>query len=170
MRFRILASILTLALAGIASATPIKFTYTGTGSGDLSGTAFSNAAFTISALGDTSARQDDSAGYFIDHINASIDIAGVGNVAFITGTRTFVNNLAGIVGFSRAGATGQDLYNGPFEYGIDWDMLSDLGPITGTFGLFQWDMGAVDTSGAVPPAYPYWHQRHTFTERNPPPV
>jgi aryl-alcohol dehydrogenase-like predicted oxidoreductase len=28
----------------------------------------------------------------------------------------------------------------------------------------------LDAASAVPPAYPYWHQRHTFAERNPPPV
>jgi len=28
----------------------------------------------------------------------------------------------------------------------------------------------LDAASAVRPAYPYWHQRRTFTQRNPPPV
>jgi len=28
----------------------------------------------------------------------------------------------------------------------------------------------LDTASAVAPAYPYWHQRRTFLDRNPPPV
>ena len=28
----------------------------------------------------------------------------------------------------------------------------------------------LDTASAVAPAYPYWHQRRTFLDRNPPPI
>ena len=31
-------------------------------------------------------------------------------------------------------------------------------------------MAKLDAASAVSPAYPYWHQRGTFPERNPPPV
>ena len=149
MRFRIIASILALSLAGIAAATPIKFTYTGTGSGALAGSAFSDAAFTITSFGDTDDRQSFSGGFSLDHISATIDISGVGTFAFITATRTFVNNSIGVLGFSRAGVSLNDLYNGP-SGGIDWDMLSDLGPVSGTFSLLQWALSPViDTSGGV---------------------
>ena len=31
-------------------------------------------------------------------------------------------------------------------------------------------LGTLDAADAVPLTYPYWHQRLTFTDRNPPPV
>jgi hypothetical protein len=31
-------------------------------------------------------------------------------------------------------------------------------------------MTRLDAASAVPPVYPYWHQRMTMAERNPPPV
>jgi aryl-alcohol dehydrogenase-like predicted oxidoreductase len=31
-------------------------------------------------------------------------------------------------------------------------------------------IAALDAASAQVPAYPYWHQRGTFPERNPPPV
>jgi len=42
-------------------------------------------------------------------------------------------------------------------------------------GAVGWKLSAaqiakLDAASAVPPAYPYWHQRGTFPERNPPPV
>ena len=120
MRLRIVASLFALAFAGMASAVPIKFVYTGTGSGSLDGVDFSSVTFTITSLGDTDDRQTYSAGYFIDHASASIDISGIGTVMFTTATRTFVNNLAQVVGFSRAGEFGADLYNGPFEFPTGW--------------------------------------------------
>lgn len=152
MRVRIIAAILALSFAGIASATPIKFTYTGTGSGALAGTAFSDAAFTITSLGDTDDRQSFSGGFSIDHISATIDISGVGTFAFITATRTFINNSIGVLGLSRASPGIGDLYDGPYNgalLGTSWDMLSDLGPVAGPFNLIQWSTYAVDTSGGV---------------------
>jgi aryl-alcohol dehydrogenase-like predicted oxidoreductase len=42
-------------------------------------------------------------------------------------------------------------------------------------GAVGWKLGAeqmakLDAASAFTPAYPYWHQRNTFLERNPPPV
>jgi hypothetical protein len=149
MRFRLIAAVLALSLAGVASADPIRFVYTGTGSGSLNGTNFSGAAFTITALGDTADRQSFSSGFFIDHTSAMIEIAGVGTVAFVTATRTFMNNASMVLGFSRAGTGGADLYNGPFQTtGTTWDMLSDFST-SGTFGLLQWTFTNVDTTGGV---------------------
>lgn len=140
-------------LAGSVSAhaVPITFTHSGFGSGSLDGVAFGSSSFTITATGDTSARQTVSGvGFFIDHLAASIAISGMGSVSFVTPTRTFVNNSLSIVGFSRAGLAGADLFNGPFNAGFaTWDMLSSIGPVSGSASLLQWLLSPVDTNGGV---------------------
>jgi PEP-CTERM motif-containing protein len=124
-----------------AAAEPITFIFTGMGSGSLNGTAFSSSAFTITGHADTLARSSDAGPgvYYTDHLTADIDIAGLGDFAFLTPTRTFVNTGASIVGFSRAGASGLDLYDGPQDSALaTWDMLSAIGPISGSAQIQQW--------------------------------
>jgi hypothetical protein len=125
-----------------AAAEPITFTFTGTGSGSLDGAAFSASAFTITGHSDTTARMETSEGsgvFWTDHLTADIDIAGLGDFAFVTPTRTFLNTGSSIVGFSRAGASGNDLYDGPSDPAFaTWDMLSAIGPISGTARILQW--------------------------------
>lgn len=140
-----------LAMGSAAQAVEIHYTHTGFGSGTLGGTSFgavAPAAFTIKAVGDTDNIVDLGGGYFSnDNLSASISIAGVGSFNFITATRYFSNG--GTVGFSRAGAFGYDLFNGPAL--AAWDMASSVGPIVGTGELMQWGSayGAIDTSGGV---------------------
>ena len=134
--------------ASPAAAAPVTFIHTGSGSGSLEGVPFDVSAFSITASGDTGNRTAfDSSGYFIDHDAASIDIAGLGTLTFLTDTRTFVNNGSSIVGFSRAGVSGADLFNGPQDSAFaTWDMLSSIGPISGTAGLLQWTLSPVETN------------------------
>lgn len=143
-----LAAALALGVAGVAttaSAVPITFEHTGASSngitGTINGNAFTTTSFTITATADT----DDVQGVFVNHLTASINIDGVGVFNFLTGTRTFAN--AGIIGFSRAGNGGADLYNGPAL--VAYDLMSNLGPITGMADLLQWTNSAVNTSGGV---------------------
>lgn len=162
MRYRVgrtLASLAAVALLGIASApsfaAPISFVHHSSGaggaSGSLNGVAFNGVSFTITAEGDTAARESFAEGFFIDHISASISIPSVGDFDFITPTRTFVNNTNQIVGFSLAGITGADLFNGPTDAALGtWDMLKSLqGTVTGTGELLQWAGANVQTSGGV---------------------
>jgi hypothetical protein len=146
---------LTMSLAACSYADIITFTQTGVGSGTIGATTFTNAAFTITDIGNTANRTAVPLGFFIDDTSASILINGVGTFGFLTGTRTFVNNSVGngTVGFSRAGTAGDDLFDGPSNavFGT-WDMLSSIGPISGTGFLQQWDpaaFGAVNTTGGV---------------------
>ena len=64
------------------------------------------------------------------HLGRRSDIAGLGHASdFITGTRTFVNQGNSIVGFSRAGAGGLDLFNGPVNSAFEtYDLLTSIGP------------------------------------------
>lgn len=146
----ILAAILFLfAYAVDASAVAITFTHSGNGSGTVGSNSFTNADFTFTAVGDTNDRDPYSAGWFIDHISASVSIDGLGIFDLITGTRTFVNNGLSLVGFSLAGIGGSDLFNGPVDASFEtWDMLSAIGPITGEGSLLQWgDLTSFDTDG-----------------------
>ena len=152
MRYSILAIVFVFmtTLAINAGATTISYTDTGDGSGTLNDVAFSDSAFTITAIGDTSNRASFGDGYYIDNSSASIDITGSGTYTFLTATRFFVNNSGQIVGFSRAGINGADLYNGPTNSAFaTWDMLSSIGPISGSGGLMQWSSGDVDTTGGI---------------------
>jgi PEP-CTERM motif len=155
-----LSGLAAVALLGIVAppsfAVPIEFSHhaaaNGTGTGSLAGVPFGGVGFEITAKGDTNQRQMYGDGYFIDHISASISIPSVGNFVFITPTRTFVNTTTGEVGFSRAGASGADLYQGPTDDDFKaWDMLTSIGPINGNGEgeLLQWADIAVVTSGGV---------------------
>ncbi len=55
------------------------------------------------------------------------------------------------VGFSREpGAGGADLFNGPSHAQFaTWDMLSPIGPISGSGYLLQWHYSPIDTTGGI---------------------
>lgn len=152
--FAVVASVVG-AVAGSASAAQITFVHESSGSGTIGTQSFGATApvnFTITATGDTTAAQSFGDGFWIDHVSASISIAGVGTFDILTGTRTFVYNLGQVVGFSRAGGTGLDLLNGPrlFPELGTWDMTTSLGPITGAGEIIQWNANPnINTSGGV---------------------
>jgi len=128
----------------------ITITHTGVGSGTIGSIAVTDAAFTITDVGDTASRQSYLDGYSIDDTSASIDISGVGTFDFTTGTRTFVNNTFDEIGFSRAGIDGADLFDGPVNSAFGtWGMLTSIGPTDGTGSLLQWSLSPVDTTGGV---------------------
>ena len=149
---RIAAATTVLASLG-AAASPITFIHTGSGSGSLAGTAFANAAFTITSTADTANLQSCGATcVYVDHATSSINLLGVGVLDFITATRTFfVDAAIDVVGFSRDGANGLDLFNGPSNAALDgYDLASSIGPVAGTGELLQWTgFGDVDTSGGL---------------------
>lgn len=136
--------------AAPALAVPIEFTHFGSGSGTIDGVGFTST-FTIIAVGNTDDRLSMFGdGYFIDHLSAVITIDGVGTYDFITPTRTFVNSSFQLVGFSRAGLFGADLFNGPADpFFASWDMTTSTGFISGAGSLLQWDFEDVMTSGGV---------------------
>lgn len=144
------ALVLAVGAASVCAA-PVTFTHRGFAgeiTGSIDGVAFTTDEFVITATSDTAARMSFANGFFIDHLTAQIVIENVGSFDFITPTRTFVNNTGEIVGFSRAGATGADLFNGPTDNDFAaWDMLTSIGPIAGAGQLLQWTLSAVSTDG-----------------------
>ena len=111
-----LVAIIALMTLGMteAPAGMIMFTHEGNGSGTLADNPFPVSHFVITAVGDTDNRASFLNGWSIDHSWAAISIDGVGDFEFLTGTRTFVVNY-GMVGFSRAGINGSDLFDGPID-------------------------------------------------------
>jgi hypothetical protein len=142
-----IASVFLAVASFTANASAIQFIYTGTGSGSLGGETFSQVAFTLTQYSDTTALQSCGGSCkFIDATSATVSIDGVGSYSFITGTRTFDNR--GLVGFSRAGIGGIDLYN-VFNVGTSYDMVSAIGPVFGNASLIQWGHQPVLTSAGT---------------------
>lgn len=164
--FVVIASALLISMSiNHADADPVIFSHSGTGSGSIGGVTFSSAEFRITAHADTSNVQNDAfnTGLYINHDFSSIHIAGVGEFNFVSGTRTFVNNISGDVGFSRATIPGKivsgvDLFNGPLgsDDFYSWDMLSSINKSANNGELFYWEsnifvpaLSPVITSGGV---------------------
>jgi len=151
MKRLIMVFLLMAVSACPALADPMIFTHEGSGSGTLDGSPFGASDFVITAFGDTVNRLSFGVGWYIGHSSASISIDGVGDFDLLTGTRTFVNNGVYKVGFSRATGGGADLFTGPesLQFGT-WDMLSPIGPISGSGILQQWTVSPqIDTTGGV---------------------
>src|SRR5262249_34690468 len=147
----------------ITTATPIQFTWTGMmDNGTLNGTDFPSSNFTITAIGDTSSRihygSPTPNSYSIDNTSSTVTIDGIGTLQVLSATKTFVNNSAGgkVVGYSRPGTAGADLFDGPKDTAfLSWDMLSSIGPISGTGTVLQWDVftsplyGLINTNAGI---------------------
>jgi hypothetical protein len=139
-----------LVLATALHAESITFIHEGVGTGTLDGVGFLDADFRITGVGDTDDRLTFGAGWWIGHDHASIWIEGVGTSDFLVPTRSFVNNGVRIVGFSRSGGDGADLFLGPNDDELgEWFMESGFGPIEGTGSLVQWEMGDIMTTGGL---------------------
>lgn len=126
-----------------AYATTEIYTISGTGSGSLNGSAFSNAAFTFTLTGDPATLQTLGLTTQIDPlISATAAIGGFSPVTFNLVTRLGENNVA--VFFSRTGID-YDLFD--FLLGSPINLASSFGPVTGTniFALNQFTN--VATSG-----------------------
>ena len=139
--------ILTLAVAVDTQADQITFVYTGSGSGTIGATSFSNADFVITAISDTANRFKpyfDETSYFLFHDYTSIEIIGIGHYIIYSSVHSYVSNTAmgaGFSGYSEILDFGADLYQTPIDpiFG-QWDMLTSIGPVEGSgFRLLQWD-------------------------------
>ena len=148
----LIACFLILAGQTNANADPIILTHAGIGSGEIGGQVFSNREFEIIAQANTNNIESFSGGFFADHELVVIDIDGVGEFDFVTGTRTISSNEFANVGFSRTDSLSplDYLVDGPIDAAfLDYDLTTDLGPITGGGFLRNWDNGAIVTSGGV---------------------
>ncbi len=135
------------------SASTITLTYSGTASGSLGQTSFSDAAFTVTGVGDT-------ANFFVNPANstvldlaldsASIDIEGQGIFSFTGVMGAFVAHNAQLAGFAHADGGGSDLIHSAVDASLaSWDLASSIGPITGSGDILQWGIAPASTSGGT---------------------
>src|SRR5262249_46820073 len=94
MKKTIIAIVAALWGGGVGSAwaRPITYTFTGTGSGSLGANSFTAAAFTITALADTSQVVVRNPFFtYVPTSSATIDVSGIGSANFTGSTEVFVN-------------------------------------------------------------------------------
>ena len=125
---RSFAACMLLAIALPAAATPATYTFSGTGTGDVNGTGFTNAAFTITLTGDTTAITGGPSIFQLTTA-ATIAIAGFPLATVTDSVGIFSNTGGPAVGFQRtAGLDLMDVSGAPFA---GYQLATSLGPISG---------------------------------------
>jgi hypothetical protein len=110
-------------------AAPITFTFSGTGSGTVNGVPFTDADYTITLLGDTTAITNPSSGLFQLETIAAINIAGVGTATITDPVEIFDNHDGASLGFARG--TGYTLLHVNNTAFATYALATPLGPISG---------------------------------------
>jgi hypothetical protein len=132
---------------------PIEFEYRGHASGTIGGVPF-DSDYRVVAMGRTSDRvfvSWPSESFYIDHTSVTMSLAGLGDIAFVTPTRTWVSNFIGNAGISHVGQFGANLITGPIQTPAfrTWDMLSSLSEQVGLGGIDQPSIYPVQTSAGA---------------------
>jgi hypothetical protein len=156
-RATIIALLLLLvfgAFAGMAQTLTCTFQFTG--SGTIGTLAFTNAAITVTTVGNTANRQLSTVESYLTNDSASIVISGVGSFHFtVPIVIEAINQTPNVPGAVvneefRFGISGQYLVGGTIHVADLWSMLSSFGPITITSGYITgWKYNPVNTSGGV---------------------
>ena len=96
------AGLLTLLAVAPATAVPIDYIFTGTGSGTLNGTAF-NGSFTVTEVADTSGVSGPSGGEFTNDASSATFVAGALSATLTGTTNLVIDNTAapGFIGFAQ---------------------------------------------------------------------
>ncbi len=122
-------------------AAPVVYTFQGVGNGSLGGSAFNNAAFTITVDSDTNLVTPFSFvnngftnnGFSISPSPARIDVTGFGTASFTGGEKVFVNNSTVVLGFQPpSNSDFLDLNHPTFA---TYDLKSSTGPLAVTTDL-----------------------------------
>jgi hypothetical protein len=116
------------ALTGVTIAAPITFTFSGTGSGTANGTPFTNADYTITLIGDTTAITNSLNVYHLI-TTAKMAIAGVGTATITDPVEIYDNPDAAALGFALEGGYTQ-LGTGDTAF-ASYALATSLGPIVG---------------------------------------
>lgn len=125
----------SLALASMTFATPITYTFTGNGSGTVNGNPFTNAAFTVTLIGDTTAITNPDPGHFRLNTWAFIDISNVGRATVTEGVCVSVLQSNGSLAFQ--GLTRGDLINGIREEFKTYALATPIGPISNASHIYS---------------------------------
>lgn len=123
----LVASAALLGSAGVLAAT-ITYTMTGTGTGTVGATPFTNAAYTITMVGDTTAVTGTTLRQ--NNVTATMAIAGIGTATITELVDIFDNHSNSTVGLQRQ-LSGLDLIDGTNAAFATYDLASNIGPISG---------------------------------------
>lgn len=114
-----------------SQATPISYSFTGTGSGDIASSAFTDTSFSVTINADTNdvAFQPSLAWFGIVGLTGTIDISGIGLASFTRPLFVFGGKGMDVIGFGNEDnsnliamfATGQGMGA--------YDLISNFGPI-----------------------------------------
>jgi hypothetical protein len=101
-RIGLLAGCIALPFAGSATATPIDYIFTGTGTGTLNGTPF-NGSFSVTEVGDTSGVTGPSGGEFTNVASAATFVSGSLTATLTGTTNEVIDNTAapGFIAFAQ---------------------------------------------------------------------
>jgi len=145
----VVSAVLFCGLGAVRAGTN-TYTFDGTGSGDLGGVGFTNAAFTITVVAETMNIVNCSGGTFsLDSTTASIAISGFPTVSILTPTRVFDNNDNSDLGFSLATCNGPDLMDMSDPAFANYALYGDRGPIFNATPFPGNQFHNVQTSGGI---------------------
>jgi hypothetical protein len=144
------------AFAGTLAAQTLTSTFQFVGSGTLGTHSFTNAAITVTTVGNTANRQVFALESYLINDSASILISGVGafqfTVPIVTEAINQTQNVPGAVVNEefRFGISGQYLVGGKVPVSGLWNMLSSFGPITIPNGYVTgWNYSPIITNGGI---------------------
>jgi hypothetical protein len=129
-----------------AHATPITYTFTGTGTGDLNGTAFSGA-FTVTDIGDTSTIFSGG-GEFMNAVSSATFVAGALSTTFTGIENLVIDNTAapGFIAFAQFPTIAVEaLTASPFEtYALNTALATTSGGLSVAPTTFDTAAGSLD--------------------------
>ena len=134
---------------GAVHAEPITYTFDGTGTGDLDGVGFTDAAFTITVNAETMNIMSCDVGVFsVDSDTVDISISGFPTASFLTPKRVFDNNAVSVLGFAGGNCTIDylDIRNPAFA---TYALATSIGPIFDPSPFAVGQFQNVQTTGGV---------------------
>ena len=150
---RTLLSILVLsAYSTTASATPVTYEFSGSGSGTIDGVSFTDAEFSFVTNADTEDIQSDSIVFSQENLTGVLRVDGFAPATITENVRIFNNFSSEVVGIGHPGG---DLLNVADQQGVGldtYDLSTSFGPVTTSnpvFGQFQFvgsDLGDITFS------------------------
>jgi len=149
-------TLLTLVVSGVlfwgsgaVHAEPITYTFDATGTGDLDGVAFTDAAFTITVNAETMNIMSCDVGVFsVDSDTVDISISGFPTASFLTPKRVFDNNVVSVLGFAGGNCTIDylDISNAAFA---TYALATSIGPIFDPSPVAVEQIHNVQTTGGI---------------------
>ena len=95
-------SVMVVLVGTESAAEPIRFTFSGTGTGSLAGTPFSQIPFVVTSIGDTSTVFDNFGTWLAPSITATVSLSGLGLARFGERSLVFFNTSTDVLGFNSS--------------------------------------------------------------------